>query len=137
MIDQCLDVAEPVMRTSYPRLYASVDGDTHFQDVPVSMAPVVYLPDMPGAPLVDVATSQSVTALTFSRLEAGFDADWHPAPRRQFVLVLSGGIELTVTDGEMRSFGPGGVYFVEDTTGKGHRTRAVGTGECLVVTVAC
>ena len=137
MIDQKPDGPEAVTRMTYPRLYASPDGETHFQDVPVSMTPVVYTPDVPGTPLVDVAPAQSVAALTFSRLEAGFDADWHQAPRRQFVLVLSGGIELTVSDGERRSFGPGGVYFVDDVMGKGHRTRTVGTGECLAVTVAC
>lgn len=136
MTNQRLDALEPVMRTSYPKLYASADGETHFQDVPVVMTPVAYIPNMPDQPLVDVAPAQAVTALTFSRLEAGFFGDWHPAPRRQFVLVLSGGIELTVSGGEKRVFGPGGVYLVEDTSGRGHQTRATGTGECLAVTVA-
>jgi hypothetical protein len=110
MIDQRPDAPETVIRMSYPRLYASADRETHFQAVPVSMTPVVYVQDLPDHPLVDVATAQAVTALTFSRLEAGFFGDWHPAPRRQFVVVLSGGIELTVSDGEKRTFGPGGVY---------------------------
>jgi hypothetical protein len=44
MSDQSEDVLEAVTRTSYPRLYASVDGEIHCRDVPVSMTPVVYVP---------------------------------------------------------------------------------------------
>jgi hypothetical protein len=71
--DQSVDAT---IRLTYPRVYASQDGETHFQDVAVPMAPAVYLPDIP---LVDVAAPQSVKALTFSRLEAGYASDWHPA----------------------------------------------------------
>ncbi len=84
MIDQRPDAPETVIRMSYPRLYASADRETHFQDVPVSMTPVVYVPDLPDHPLVDVATAQAVTALTFSRLEAGFFGDWHPRREADF-----------------------------------------------------
>ena len=55
------------MRVSYPRLYASADGETHLQDLPVYMCRVVYVPGFPE--VVDVAPAQPVTvALTFSRL---------------------------------------------------------------------
>jgi hypothetical protein len=63
MIDQKQDGPEAVMRMTYPRLYASPDGETHFQDAPGSMTPVVYTPGVPGAPLVDVAPAQPVAAL--------------------------------------------------------------------------
>ena len=61
-----------------------------------------------------------------SRLAAGYDSDWHPPRARQFVVVCSGTMELTVSDGEVRRFGPGAIFFVEDMTGKGHQTRAIG-----------
>jgi hypothetical protein len=98
------------------------------------MAPAVYVP---GIPLVDVAKPEPVTALTFSRLEPGYISDWHPAPRRQFVLIASGSVELTATDGETREFGPGSVFFVEDINGKGHKTRVLGPHACVFITVAC
>jgi hypothetical protein len=72
----------------------------------------------------------------FSRVAAGYDNDWHPAPRRQFVLILSGAMELTVGDGETRRFGPGNVVFVEDTTGQGHQTRALGNDDFVWAAVA-
>ena len=87
--------------------------------------------------LVDVAKGQPVKELQFAHVDAGYTSDWHHAPRRQFVLVLSGEMEVTVADGETRSFGPGSVFLVEDTAGAGHQTRAAGAGECVFVTVAC
>ena len=51
--------------------------------------------------------------------------DWHPAPRRQFVVTLSGQAEVEASDGEVREIGPGTVMLAEDTTGQGHKSRAV------------
>jgi hypothetical protein len=47
-------------------------------------------------------------------------------PRRQFVLVLVGELEVEVSDGEVRRFAPGSLILVEDTWGKGHVSRVVG-----------
>jgi hypothetical protein len=133
MTDQDRDAAAAGTPLRYPRVYTAGDGATHFEDIEVAMAPAVYVP---GIPLVDVALPHAVQALTFSRLVAGYSSDWHPAPRRQFVLTLAGAMELTVSDGEARCFGPGSVFLVEDTTGAGHQTRAVGAEPCVFVTVA-
>jgi quercetin dioxygenase-like cupin family protein len=47
--------------------------------------------------------------------------DWHAhVPRRQWVIVLSGRVEVTTSDGERRQFGPGAFVLVEDIVGKGH-----------------
>jgi len=134
MIDIDSTATDAAVRLTYPRVHASPDGETHFQDIPAPMAPAVFVP---GIPLVDVGEPHPVTALTFARVEAGYTSDRHPAPRRQFVLIAAGGLELTVTNGEVRSFGPGSIFRVEDTEGKGHRTRALGTDDCVFVTVAC
>jgi hypothetical protein len=48
----------------------------------------------------------------------------HPAPRRQIVIALDGEFEIETTDGERRTFAPGAVALVEDTSGRGHVTRA-------------
>ncbi len=55
-----------------------------------------------------------------------YDYDWHCAPSRQFILMLTGEIEIEVGTGEQRRFSPGDVVFVEDTEGKGHRARNTG-----------
>ncbi|MFH1699685.1 MAG: hypothetical protein ABIE07_03775 [Candidatus Zixiibacteriota bacterium] len=65
----------------------------------------------------------------------GWYGDWHPAPYRQIHFYLSGEIEAETSDGEIRQFGPGSIVLVEDITGKGHKSRAVGSSEVLIATV--
>jgi hypothetical protein len=57
---------------------------------------------------------------------AAFDSDPHPAPRKQWVVMLRGAIEVEVSDGTRRRFGPGELVLVTDTTGSGHITVTVG-----------
>ena len=64
----------------------------------------------------------------FGELEiALYDYDWHPAPRRQFIVLLDGEIEIEVSSGEPRKriFHGGDVLLMEDTAGRGHRTRNI------------
>jgi hypothetical protein len=49
--------------------------------------------------------------------------DWHPAPKRQYVLTLRGVLEFTVTDGSTFILRPGDVLIATDTTGTGHKWR--------------
>ena len=47
------------------------------------------------------------------------------APRRLFVLLLQGMLEVEAGDGSVRRVGPGDVLLADDTTGKGHILRGV------------
>jgi hypothetical protein len=53
-------------------------------------------------------------------------SDFHNAPRRQYVVVMSGAMEIEISDGTTRHLVPGDVLVAEDLTGKGHITRGVG-----------
>jgi len=66
---------------------------------------------------------------------AQYFVDWHNAPRRQFVINLAGEVEITVSDGEQRRFGPGTILLAEDVTGKGHISRGVGDSDRLSIFV--
>jgi len=46
-------------------------------------------------------------------------------PDRQFVITLEGCVDITVGRNTTRRFGPGDVLLAEDTTGRGHISRAV------------
>jgi quercetin dioxygenase-like cupin family protein len=76
-----------------------------------------------------------VTRMRFASRAPGEMQDWHPAPQRQFVIILSGQLEIGFEDGSTRVFGPGDARLVEDTTGKGHTTVAVGNEPCITATV--
>ncbi len=115
-------------------VYASLDGESHFEDVTVRTTRVVLGPGLPGGAK---GSPEPVSELTFLRMDEGYVNDWHPAPRRQFVLVSAGEVEVTVSTGEVRRFGPGSVFLADDTAGRGHQTKAVGAGGCVVVWVAC
>jgi hypothetical protein len=119
----------------YVRLYASQDGESHFEDVEVALGPVEFLP---GRQMVDLSSPSPAVGSAFIRLPADFDSSgrYNP-PRRSFFVTLAGEIEIEASDGAVRRFGPGDVLLAEDTTGKGHVTRPIG-GEWhgMVVTPA-
>ena len=62
----------------------------------------------------------------FAKLKAGADEDWHVAPRRQFMLCVRGLVEITAGDGQKRRMKPGQFMLLEDVSGQGHRTHALG-----------
>jgi hypothetical protein len=96
-----------------------------------------------------VARSESIDLAAHPDWLAGFDTtqirfgirppgvvqDWHPAPQRQFVIILSGHLQIGFEDGSTEVFGPGDARLVEDTWGKGHTTVALGDEPCVTATV--
>ena len=75
------------------------------------------------------------TNIRFSSRAPGVLQDWHPAPQRQFVIIVSGSLEIGFEDGSKKVFGPGDARLVEDTTGKGHTTIALGDEPCITATI--
>jgi hypothetical protein len=73
----------------------------------------------------DVSGSMAVTSLQFRRTTPAYSLDWHPAPRRQLVVTLAGESEIELEGGRTLRFGPGHILLAEDTTGQGHKSRAV------------
>ncbi len=61
----------------------------------------------------------------FREVDGDYDLDFHTAPRRQLVVNLTGSVDIEVGDGTARRMGPGSILLAEDTTGEGHRSRAV------------
>ena len=116
----------------YVRVYADAAGESHFEDVDVELTPVDYAPP---APMMELSAVVPATGFAFVRMPAGWDGDWHPTPRRQIFFYLAGEVEGEASDGERRRFGPGSITLVEDTTGKGHRSRNAGTTDVLLAVV--
>jgi hypothetical protein len=83
----------------------------------------------------DWLSGLDVTKIRFGSREPGVIQDWHPAPQRQFVIILSGSLEIGFEDGSKKEFGAGDARLVEDTTGKGHTTIALGNEPCITATV--
>jgi uncharacterized cupin superfamily protein len=99
------------------RLYMGNDGESHFEDMDVP------LKSLDG---IDSRSDMMPATGVFFRATSGeFKLDWHNAPRRQYIIMLKGRSEVIVGDGTSRQFGPGDVMLAEDTSGRGHITRAV------------
>ena len=73
----------------------------------------------------ETSASIPVTSMQFRHTTPAYNLDWHPAPRRQVVVTLSGESEIELEGGRTMRFGPGHILLAEDTTGQGHKSRAV------------
>jgi hypothetical protein len=105
------------------RIYTGPDGQSHFEDL--------TLP----TPESHETSLEKTTGAVFRRQLPDLFIDWHPAPRRQYVITLSGATEIGIGDGTVRRFGPGDVLLAEDLTGQGHTTRIVGGQPRISMTV--
>ena len=56
----------------------------------------------------------------------GLYQDWHPASRRQLLFVLSGTVEIEISDGTKHRCGSGEVFMADDVGSRGHRSRTIG-----------
>jgi hypothetical protein len=97
------------------RTVVDASGVSHFDDVEIAVLPFARAART--EPIV-------VTSAEFV-LAQDMGPDPHPAPRRQFVIVLEGVIEIGCGSGEVRRFGPGQLLLVQDTDGAGHSFRTV------------
>ena len=98
-------------------LFTDASGESHFRDIQVE-----WVEETPAGKL---STRLPATGIIFRQVPPTYDLDWHPAPRRQYIINLDAGVQSTASDGESRVIGAGEVLLVEDTTGKGHLSRAV------------
>jgi hypothetical protein len=98
-------------------LYVDAQGESHFRDIAVE-----WVEERRGSKL---SRRLPATGIIFRETSGDYDLDWHPAPRRQYIINLDAGVRLTASDGEARVIGAGEVILVEDTTGKGHLSKSV------------
>jgi hypothetical protein len=83
----------------------------------------------------DLSPTVAVTSLQFRRTNQDYYLDWHPAPRRQYVVTLSGESEIELEGGKKIRLGPGHILLAEDTTGKGHISRAAGSKDRISLVI--
>lgn len=97
------------------RIFSDASGDSHFAELEIPLADA--------GEIGRLSAAQTATSIIFRENDASYDYDWHNAPQRQYVILLDGEIEIEVSTGEKRRFRGGDILLVEDTTGKGHRTK--------------
>jgi hypothetical protein len=98
-------------------LYVDDKGETHFRDIEVE-----WKNEGRGG---KTSATFPATGIIFRETPGTYDYEWHPAPRRQYIINLDGGVSIQASDGETRIIGAGEVILVEDTSGKGHFSKAI------------
>ncbi|MCH8190455.1 MAG: hypothetical protein IIC80_03775 [Chloroflexi bacterium] len=109
------------------RIYTGDDGRTHFEEIE-------GLFTASGAR--DAAAYQPTTGIMFRHTKGETFMDWHGAPQRQYVIILSGEMEVEIGDGSKRRLVAGDVLLAEDTTGQGHITRGWGDRRIAIIPLA-
>jgi hypothetical protein len=97
------------------RVYADNEGESHFAEWDIKL--------QDAGEIGFLSAAYPATSIIFRKNAPSYDYDWHVAPERQFIVLLDGRIEIEVSDGTKRSFSGGEILMMEDTSGKGHRTR--------------
>ncbi len=99
------------------RVYTGDDNRSHLEDIEV--------PLKTGHPAGAMSDLVNATGVIFRETTGDYNLDFHNAPRRQYVVMLDGQVEIEVGDGTKRVLGTGEILLAEDTTGQGHISRAV------------
>jgi hypothetical protein len=114
------------------RMYSNDAGHTTFADL-----------DIPGPSLVVDESARAhalrdIPATTINMIELlewRPKMDLHAPPRRQWVIILQGAMEISTTSGERRRFEPGDCLLAEDMQGVGHWTEDVGVQRLVTLNI--
>ncbi len=102
---------------NYTRIYTDSNGDSQFEKKEIALSDhgeVGFLSE-----------KLSVSSIQFRENTANYAWDFHNAPAKQFIILLDGEIEITNSLGDKRIFHAGDILFVEDTDGKGHKSKNI------------
>jgi hypothetical protein len=99
------------------RIYSDANGESHFEDI---MIPLISNGD-----IGFLSDEVPVKGIIFREVAASYDFDFHNAPQRQYIILLDGGVIIETSLGNVRTFNTGEILLVEDTKGKGHKTKNI------------
>lgn len=96
-------------------IYSDSKAESHFEDIAIPLTDAGDIGKLSNAIAAKEIIIREVTP--------SYDYDFYTAPQKQYIALLDGEIEIETSLSDKRSFKPGEVLLVEDTTGKGHKTR--------------
>jgi hypothetical protein len=99
------------------RIYSDENGDSRFEDISIPLSDA--------GEIGKLSEAIPVNAIIFREVEPAYDYNFHNAPQRQYLVLLDGVIEIETSLGVKRQFQAGNVLLLEDTKGKGHRTKNI------------
>ena len=97
------------------RVYSDNNGDSHFEEMNIQLND--------NGEIGFLSRRIPVKEMIFRKVKPDYDYYFHTAPQKQYILLLDGEIEIETSLGEKRIFKGGDILLLEDTQGKGHKTR--------------
>ena len=107
----------------YLGIFADEEGCSHFETKTIDLETQDYAPP---APSLNTSILEPADNSIFLELPVGWHGDWHPTPVRQWLIFMTGECEFEAGDGERVIRKAGDVVMLDDLTGKGHQTKALG-----------
>ncbi len=104
------------------RLSTGPDGRARFSETPIVLAD--------GTPATRLSSLMPSGGLQLRQSPVGFRSDFHCTTAPQWLVVLSGAMEIGLQDGSWRRFGPGQHFFSADTLPEGATFDAAVHGHC-------
>ncbi len=98
-------------------IYTDEQGESRFREIEI--------PLQDAGMIGRLSEIMPASGVIFRENKPDYDWDFHNTPRRQYLIMLDGEIEIETSGGEKRRFCGGDILLLEDTTGKGHRTRHI------------
>lgn len=106
----------------YLRIFSDEEGCSHFETKNIELEAKDYAPP---APSLNTSVLKAADNSVFLELPIGWYGDWHPTPVRQWLIFMTGKCEFEAEDGELATCKAGDVVLLDDTSGKGHRTKVL------------
>lgn len=97
------------------KIFTDIDGESHFDNIEYPLyeqGEIGFLSD-----------KIKVKEMVLRETSTDYNYNFHVAPAKQYVVLLDGRIEIEPSLGNKREFKGGDILLLEDTWGKGHKTR--------------
>ena len=108
------------------RIYTDTEGNSHFEMWPVIMENESTFGFMSSPEL-------NVKSFHFQNTLPHHEWNFLHSPDKMYVVLLSGALELEVSDGEKRRFTEGDVILLEDKSGSGHKLQTFENTQCSLI----
>lgn len=109
----------------FDQLYTLDTGKSGFKTI------VIDFPEQ--HPLGKYSNGYEVSQMQYRTSCGGEVFPMHCAPCNQYIVYLSGEVEITTSSGEHRVFRAGDILYVTDTSGEGHMTHVLTPGHSLII----
>jgi hypothetical protein len=110
-----------------PNIYTDDRGHSYFGQLELPLA---------GPPRRIELKPQPVTSWQMAIHQPGHFVDFAPVPEATYLCVMSGQMDITVSNGDTRHFARGEMIYLQDLKGQGHITRVSSIDPCVALMIA-